>query len=144
MAVQPNYNATLDIGYEGQVADLRSTDIVSRICEPTSIGFGKAVIKGTGDKQVTLGAGGTFIGVAVRDIALPAANADVYKANDTVGVMTRGTMFVVAGANVTAGAAAYYTSAGVITPTASGNTAIPNGRFEKSASSGDLTILRIS
>jgi len=115
MSVQPNYNATLDEGYEGQIADTRLSDVVSRVCEPASIGFGKAVIRGTDPKQVKLGAAGEFIGITVRDIALPAANSDVYTQYDNVGVMVKGSMFVTAAAAVTFGDPVYRTPTGTLT-----------------------------
>lgn len=113
--VQPNYNATLDIGFAGQVADFRSYDGRSLICEPAQIGFGLAVIKGTDDNEVKLGAGGKFVGLTVRDIALPVANNDLYLVGDNVGVMTRGTMFCKAIAAVTAGDPVYRTATGTLT-----------------------------
>lgn len=144
--VQPNYNATMDIGYEGQIADMRSYDGVSRICESASIGFGLAVIKGTGDKDVKLGAGGLFIGLTVRDIALPAANEDAYLEGNTVGVMTRGTMFCKAVAAVNAGDDVFYTSTGTLTNVIGARTATAvadegntgNGAMGAITVSGDL------
>lgn len=113
--VQPNYNATMERGYEGALADTRPSDIISRVCEPASIGFGKAVIKGTADNEVTLGAAGLFVGITLRDITLPAANEDVYLAGNTVGVVAKGTIFAKALANVLAGDKVFRTSAGGLT-----------------------------
>jgi len=138
--VQPNYNATLDIGFEGAPADMRFADIVTRICEPSTIGFGKAVIQGTGDKQVKLGAGGLFVGLTVRDVALPAANADVYKQGNNVGVMVKGTMFAVATDAVVAGDPVYYTSAGALTNLKGTRTAT----FGTQTGNGDGTLPSIS
>lgn len=141
--VQPNYNAMPDVGHEGQLADMRSYEAVSRICQPASIGFGKAVIRGTADNQVTIGAAGKFAGISIRDITLPAANADVYKQGNTVAVMTRGTMFVVPTANVADGDAVYYDANGALTNVSGGNTLIPNAVWEKATSSGGLGVIRL-
>lgn len=113
--VQPNYNATLERGYEGQIADMRLSDVISRVCEPASVGFGLAVIRGTADNQVKLGAAGEFIGLSIRDVTLPAANEDVYKAGNTIGVMVKGTMFCKAIAAVSAGDPVYRTATGTLT-----------------------------
>lgn len=113
--IQPNYNAVPDRGYEGQLADARFSDLVSRICEPASIGFGKAVIKGTADGQVKLGVAGLFVGLTWRDMSLPAANEDVYKAGNTVAVMVKGTMFAKALAACVAGDKVYRNPTGGLT-----------------------------
>jgi hypothetical protein len=113
--VQPNYDATLSAGYEGQIADTRLSDIISRICEPASIGFGLAVIRGTAANEVKLGAAGEFVGLSVRDLALPAANEDVYLVGNTMGVMVKGTMFAKAIAAVTHGDKVYRTPTGTLT-----------------------------
>lgn len=123
--VQPNYNATLDVGYEGQVPDTRLSDIVSRLCEPASIGFGKAVIRGTNARQVKLGAAGVFEGITVRDIALPVSNGDVYLQYDNVGVLRKGTLFVVAADAVTRGDVVYRTPTGTLTNLPGTRTATP-------------------
>lgn len=113
--VQPNYNATLERGYEGQIADMRLSDVISRVCEPASVGFGLAVIRGTADNEVKLGAAGEFIGLSIRDVTLPAANEDVYKAGNTIGVMVKGTMFCKALAACSAGDRVYRTPTGGLT-----------------------------
>lgn len=141
--VQPNYNVRPEIGHEGQVADMRSVEAVSRICEPASVGFGKAVIRGTADNQVTIGAAGKFVGLSMRDVTLPAANADVYKQGNTIACMTRGTMFVVPTANVADGDAVYYTAAGALTNVSSGNTVVPNAVWETTTSSGSVGVVRL-
>ena len=141
--VQPNYNARPDIGFEGQIADMRSYEAVSRICEPDSIGFGKAVIRGTADNQVTIGGAGKFVGISLRDITLPVANADVYVQRNTVACMTRGTVFAIPSANVADGDAVYYTAAGVLTNAAGGNTLIPNAVWETTTPSGSVGIVRL-
>lgn len=141
--VQPNYNATMDRGYEGQIADTRLSDVVSRLCEPASIGFGLAVIKGTADNEVKLGAGGLFVGLSVRDIALPAANEDVYKAGNTVGVMVKGTMFCKAIDAVSAGDPVYRKSDGTLTNvlgTRSASSAAKSGGNTGNGAMGAVTV----
>lgn len=115
MGIQPNYNPTLDRGYQGQIADTRLSDVISRICASASIGFGLAVIKGAEDNEVALGAGGQFMGLTVRDVALPAANEDEYKEGNTVGVMVKGSMFCQAIVAVNGGDPVYRTPTGTLT-----------------------------
>lgn len=142
--VQPNYNTRMGRGFAGERADMRSFEAVSRVCEPATIGFGVAVIRGTADNQVTVGAAGKFVGITVRDITLPATNADVYKQGNTVGVMTIGTMFVVPTANVADGDAVYYDANGALTNVSGGNTAIPGAVWEATTASGGLAVLRLN
>jgi hypothetical protein len=73
---------------------------------------------------VALGAAGLFVGLTYRDIALPAQNEDVYKANDTVAVMVKGTMFCKAIAAVNAGDPVYRTPAGALTKVKGTRTAV--------------------
>lgn len=124
MTIQPNYNVLPDVGYEGAIADMYPGGVRSGICEPASIGFGKAVIRGTDPKQVKLGAAGEYMGITVRDITLPAANNDAYVQGDNVAVMRKGTIFAKAIDAVTAGDAVYRTPTGTLTNVAGARTAV--------------------
>ena len=141
-AVQTTYADKQATAYNGMVADTRLTDILSREVEDATLGFGLAVIKGTAEDQVKVGAAGTYIGITVKDVTLAppanAANVDQYIAGQTCAVITRGAVWVVAPATITAGQPAYYTSAGVVTNVSSGNTAISGATFETGGASGDL------
>lgn len=140
MAIQTAYSATLVKGYHGQVADMRLTDILTRECEDATLGFGLAVIKGTGDEQVKVGAAGTFVGLTVRDPSLPpsAANQDKYLDGDAVAVMQKGAMWITAPATITAGEAVYRTAAGALTNVSTSNTLIAGAIFETGGASGAL------
>lgn len=145
MAIQTAYSATLAKGRAGQIADMRLTDIVTRECEDATLAAGLAVIKGTADDQVKVGAAGVFVGFAVLDDTLPpsAANQDKYLAGDSVAVMQRGAMLITAPASITAGQAVYRTAAGVITNVSTDNTLIANAIFETSGSSGALVVVAL-
>lgn len=146
-AVQTTYANSQATAYNGMVADARLTDILSRECEDATLGFGLAVIKGTADDQVKVGAAGTYVGVTVKDVTLPppasSANVDKYIAGQTCAVITRGAVWVVAPATITAGQPAYYTAAGVITNVSSGNTLIAGATFETSGASTTLVRLAL-
>lgn len=139
-AVQTAYSDKMSYAYNGMVADSRLTDILSREVEDATLAVGIAVIKGTADDQVKIGAAGTYVGITVKDVTLPpdATNQDKYLQKQTCAVITRGAVWVVAPAAITAGQAAYYTAAGVVTNVSSGNTAIPNAAFETSGALGAL------
>lgn len=141
---QANYNDRAPIATVGQCADMTTADTVSRICETGPIGFGLAVIKGTTDKQALLGAAGVFVGVTVEDKTLLPDDADQYVAGGAMCVATRGHWYVTAGEAVAYGDAVYRTAAGVLNKTASGNTLVANARWESTAASGALAIIRLS
>jgi hypothetical protein len=143
--VQPNYDATLARGYEGQIADTRLSDVISRICEPASIGFGLAVIRGTAANEVKLGAAGEFAGLSIRDIALPAANEDVYLIGDTIGLMRKGTMFCKAIAAVTHGDKVYRTPTGTLTNVIGSRTATSEAKAGgNAANTGTMGTVTVS
>jgi len=142
--VQPNYDANLAVGYEGQIADMRFVDVVSRICEPASIGFGLAVIRGTDANEVKLGAAGEFIGLSIRDIALPAANEDVYLIGDTIGLMRKGTMFCKAVAAVTHGDKVYRTPTGTLTNVIGSRTASSAAKSGGNTGNGTMGTVTVS
>lgn len=124
MAVQTTYADKHVKAYKGMVGDMRLTEVISREAEDATLAVGVAVIQGTDDNEVKVGAAGKFLGVTVRDITLaPDANQDLFEAGDTVPVLTRGAVWVVAPATVSAGDAVYRTSAGVLTPAAGGSAA---------------------
>lgn len=154
--VQFSYPGNLAPGYEGMVANMEVTNIISRNIETAGgIGFGKPAYQGTADQGIAT-SGSVLRGVTVVDhFARPAAYApnpvnaaatsgDAYAQGDTVSVLTRGVIWVVVSGAVTAGAPAYLTSGQVWSATASGNTAVPNASFDSSAANGGLAKLRIS
>lgn len=143
-AVQSTYSAVMSNGAAGQVADLSLSDVISRECEPASIAFGKPVVQGTADHQAKIGAAGVFIGITVRDVTLDSRRSDAYAQYDTMGVLTKGVIWVVASEDVVAGDVVYRTTAGLLNKTSSGNTLIANARWETSAASGALAKLRLS
>lgn len=116
MGIQSTYLDRQPVGYAGQIADLGLADVISREVEDSGgIGFGLAVIQGSADHGVKLGAAGEFIGLSVRDVSLPPGQSDTYAQNDTAAVMIRGVMWAKALAAVTKGDPVYYTSAGGLT-----------------------------
>lgn len=140
MAVQTTYADKHVKAYKGMVADMRLTEVISRETEDTTLAVGVAVIQGTDDNGVKVGAGGVYVGVTVRDITLsPDSNQDLFEAGDTVPVITRGAVWVVAPATVVAGNQVYRTAAGVLTP-AAGGSAVSAAKSGGNTGGGSLTL----
>jgi hypothetical protein len=146
-AIQTTYNEQIPIGYPGQVADMAQPNSITRLVEDVAgIGFGLAVFQGVNDRGITATPGTLFQGVTIADKVLVPINGgavDTYLQRASAGLLQKGAIFVTVGANVTAGAAAYVTSVGVWTSTATNNTAIPNAYFEKTAASGSVSLVRL-
>lgn len=119
-AVQTTYTAKMPVAVLGAVANSMTYDAVSRNIEGGSIPFGRAVVQGTADDQVKLGAAGTFIGLTVRDVTLPPEQNDSYAAGDSAAIMVRGTMWVTAAAAVVAGAPVYRSATGTLSSALAG------------------------
>lgn len=120
--VQTTYRPQLAAAVAGMIADEASAEVGTRQVETAAgIGFGVAVSQGVNDKGCIVG-GTAFIGITVRDVAqdrIPIdplssteAAADVYPQYSNAAILSRGDIWVVASATVTAGAALYYGSDG--------------------------------
>lgn len=140
MAIQTAYSDTIAKAYNGMIADMRLTEVITRECEDATLAIGVAVIQGTADDQVKVGAAGVYVGITVRDITLApdATNQDKYLAGDSVAVLSRGAIWVTAPATITAGQPVYRTAAGVITNVSASNTLIDGAVFETGGASGAL------
>ena len=149
-AVQTTYSATLAPAYLGMVANGEwVTNVISRIVDPASttpVNFGDPVVQGSSEQLVVLANGGTgtFRGVAVREGTLPPGNNDQILPTNSVGVLTKGVIWVNAAAAVSPGQAVYVTAAGALTPTASGNTALPSAIWESATTGAGLAKLRLN
>lgn len=132
--VQTNYRPQIAPAMAGLVANMIDATIRSKNVETAAgIGFGLAVSQGTADGGCVLG-GSAFIGISVRDITQALAMvdplSDTYNTVDTYGlycsasIISRGDIWVVAGANVAAGnAVSYNTTTGVLSTGTSGTAA---------------------
>lgn len=149
-AVQTTYPATQAAAYAGMVANGEwVTNVISRIVDPASgtpVNFGDAVLQGASEQLVLSanGGSGVFRGIAVREPTLPPGNNDQFLATNSVGVLTKGVIWVNAGVAVSPGQAVYVTSAGVLSNVASGNTALANAMWESATSAAGLAKLRLN
>lgn len=150
---QTTYSEDIPKGFPGMVAQGGPSDRISREVEDAAgIGFGVAVFRGTGDRQITATPSADFVGVTIVDkttagfvsgtVVNNGAAADNYPQKSTAAVMVRGVIWVTAGANVAAGAQVYVTSAGAYTSVATGNQIMDGWFFEDTVSSG--AIVRIA
>jgi hypothetical protein len=114
----------------------------SRIVETAAgIGFGLAVGRGTSERGVVLG-GAVFAGISLRDITQPPDNVDEYSQNDNIGVMVRGTIWVLAAADVFASDLVHYNeTTGALSN--AGGTLIAGATWESDAASGALGKVRL-
>jgi hypothetical protein len=145
-AIQTTYSATHPVAYEGMVADLGPSTVISRNIEAAAIGFGKPVSQGTADQGAVAAqsAATKFLGITVRDQAIDPALTDQYRVGDTAGVLTQGAIWAKAYEIVAAGDPVYFvTATGLLGKTATSSTLIANARWDTSAAANGLAIIRI-
>jgi len=148
-AVQTSYPAFQSPGYLGMVANGEwVTNIVSRVVDPTAtvaVAAGDPVLQGGSEQLVVSANGGTgvFRGIAIRDATLPPTAGDVFAPTVTVGVMTKGVVWVAAASAVSPGQPAYFTASGQLTNVATGNTAVSGALWESATTGTALAKLRL-
>lgn len=151
-AVQTSYSETMRPALAGMIADTTPQTILSRVVESaTGMAFGIVACKGTGDRQVKPAAvAAPFVGITVADqtiqhVSPPASSPDFYPDKDICNVLVQGAIWVTAGEAVVAGDPVYFVPAtGALMKTATANTQIVGARWETSAASGALAILRLT
>ena len=134
------YTTKNPLGFPGMIAESQMIkDVASKVVVTTAtIPFGVAVGAGASDGSVRLG-GAAYQGITVADLS---RTADQYVLGEVAGVLRKGTIWVTAAVAVTPADTVYYVPAtGAITNVASGNTAIPNAKFETTAAAGALVRL---
>lgn len=133
------YTTSNPLGYAGMIAESQMIkDVSSRPVENAAIPFGRAVGRGATDRGVRLGGAG-YEGITVAD---KSRSADEFAVGEIAGILRKGTIWVTASVAVTPADTVYFVPAtGAITNVATGNTAIPNAKFELSAAAGALTRL---
>lgn len=154
MALQTNYPDTQPQAIAGLQATMVPATIISRTVEGAPIGFGKAVEQGEGDKGIVAFAGGAFVGITlldrsasgftVEDGQITGRTADAFGIGESARVITKGDVWVQASVAVAAGDPVYLTAAGAFTNVETGNTAVPNARWDTSTTAaGQLAVVRL-
>lgn len=152
VVLQSSYRPQIARGYVGMLADDGDKDIRSLICETAAgIGFGLAVSQGTLDRGAILG-GSAFRGITVADKTLslapldPLSNTDFtldkYGNRVTMSVLSRGRIYVLAGATVTPNNDVYYnTGNGGFTNAAGGLSATGYIDFNRQPLDGQTVVI---
>ena len=147
--MQTTYANVQGPAYLGMMANGEwATNVISRVVDPAatvSVAPGDPVLQGASEQLVVSanGGSGTFRGIAVRNATLPPTAGDLFAPTATLGVMTKGVVWVNAAAPVSPGQPAFFTPAGALTSASAGNTAIPNAVWEGAAATPGLAKLRL-
>lgn len=142
--IQGGYAANISPAYEGQIADSAGVVKLSRVNESADVAFGRAMIQGTSsDTGAKLGTASVFVGIAIREPALPPENGDKYQVGDNVSLLVKGAVWVKTLAACTPGAAVYRTPTGEITSASAGNTVIDRAMFETTTAANGTARVRI-
>jgi hypothetical protein len=150
ITIQNATRTTYQAGFPGMLANGNTQGRPSGTVETVAgIAFGAACFQGAADRGITSTPGTKFKGIAVANAGVVAqvvngvAQAvDTYAQYQNISFLDMGDIYVTAGSATTPGAAAYVTSAGVITAAATGNTAIP-ASFLETVTSGNPVKLRV-
>lgn len=144
MAVQSSYAENIAAAVAGMIGNMVPSTLISRTVETAAgIGFGKAVAQGAADKGCIAFAGSGLLGITVRERSLDANDPDKFAEGDSARILVKGSVWVDAAVAVDAGDPVYVTSAGAFTKASSGNTLLPNARWETSTSEAALALLAI-
>ena len=148
MPYTENYAIDPEVAQEGQVADTSPATILSRTVE-AAIPFGRAVQKGTKQHAVVAANAGPVTGITVRSQATGAraASPDVYPANDTAAIMTKGAVWVKVDSTVAEGDDVTVTVATGLFGTkavAAGIIAVPGAVFDTGAAANGLARIRVN
>jgi hypothetical protein len=139
-AVQTNYPDAAPVAYEGMIQNTEPNTLISRTVAVAAIGFGLAVKQATADHEVEAAdaAADVYRGITVRDQSIVPGSVDEYPVEESATIMTKGVVWVTAGAAVAAGAAVYMIAAdGRFTDVSTSNLAIPNAVFDRSTAAAD-------
>lgn len=150
MALQTNYPDTQPAAVRGAKATEIPATIISRnVQDAAGIGFGVAVAQGTADKACkAFGVGDTAIlGITLLDRSADGtpSNPDAFPQYASARVLTKGDVWVPVAANVVAGNPVFVRpSNGYFQPTnANSAVQIPGARFDTSATTGNLAVVRL-
>lgn len=146
-AIQSSVTERMRKAVAGQRATMIPATMISRTVESAAgIAFGVAAARGTSDNGCKVWeTGSTFLGITIRERSInPDTQADKFAQYETARIMTKGDVWVVAGAAVADGDPVYLVAAtGAFTNVSSGNIAI-NAIFDSTAGNGALVKVRLT
>lgn len=137
--IQNDFPEEITKGYPGMEADGELSNIITRTLESSSVGFGKAVYQGAGDRGAVTTPSANLLGFTIKNPFLPitsARAADTYAQGDNLRIKNRGKIWVTVASDVTPRAPVYVTGAGAITASSGGNQAATGWEFDDTAKSG--------
>ena len=157
MAVQTTYTREHERGFEGSVVDLSTNNIITKIAEGGAIGEGRAVVRGTQDRDAKLPStsGQEFIGVTTSTTAGQADGSDNfnYEENAPMNVLDFGRIYVFCENGCSAGDDVYFrhvasgtnTVLGRFRTDADSSTAdqIVGAKFETTVAAGEIAIIKL-
>lgn len=146
-AIQSSVTERMRKAVAGQRATMIPATMISRTVESAAgLAFGVAAARGANDNGCKVWeTGNTFLGITIRERSInPDTQADKFAQYEAARIMTKGDVWVVAGAAVADGEPVYLVAAtGAFTNVSSGNIAI-NGIFDSTAASGALVKVRLT
>lgn len=148
---QTTYNAAPAKGVHGAVANEELSNRISRTIETAAVPFGAPVQRGAADHGAANFVDGAFIGIAILNPAVPgnvatATTPDQYPVGFTAAILTRGQMYVTAGAAVVPGDDVYYVTATkryTTTAAAGAVGPLPGVYFDTSGGDGDIVEISV-
>ena len=154
MTVQNTYEQRIGKGAPGQVADLQTSNRISKVSEGT-IPYGRAVVEGSAYSQAALPSAPAqnFFGIAMRLITRlnNQAGEAPYEQYDDMSIMNEGSIFVLAEVAVSAGDNVFFRhagagDAGALRNDADGGNAtqIVNCKFEEDAAAGEVVRIKLA
>lgn len=146
MSVQTTYNENMRAAVAGQIANMESSNLISRTVEDSAgIGFGVAVTQGTDDNECTAFAGtGGILGITARDQSVDPDNPDEFAQGDSARILTQGVIWVTAAEGVDAGEDVYVEDDGTFTGTETSTaTVLANARWDSSTTGSALAKVAI-
>jgi hypothetical protein len=142
MPIQDTYDSNIPAAYAGQIANMVAATLISRSVEDASgLGLGVPAYQGANDNGCSA-TGTDLIGVTVRDRNLDPATPNVYGQYESARIMTQGAIWVQVSSAVSAGDAVTVTGAGEFST--SGGTTVPGARFDTSADTDGLAVIRMT
>lgn len=148
--VQTTYSQQMPILVEGMKISGEEYNAISRTCESVGgILFGKPVMRGVADRGCIAATAGmteaNFLGIALRDITVPATSPGKYPQYDELAILTQGAIAVKVGEAVAPGDPAFYSpTTGLYFNDAAGGggaVAVPNFEFDSTTATNGLAHL---
>lgn len=146
-ALQTQFPGTIRRALLGMIANQELWNAISGTAKGATLAFGVPVAQGASEEEVTIYDAGSdrFLGISIRENILArreGQTVDVYQIDDSVAILTQGTIWVMAGASVTAGQAARFNT-GTGKWVATGGTPVPGCEFDIAAGPDELVRLRV-